>query len=115
MLPSSLLNFLSGLAAGAGINMLTSLEGGSNAAPGKIVVDSVIWVTVAALLAWAAHVAEGAESEAALASDHSLSRQRRKELLKDEAWRVRRPYRTALVGAATLTVLATGLIPGLGW
>ncbi len=115
MVPSSLLNFLSGLAAGAGINMLTSLEGGSAAAHFKIIIDSVIWITVAGLFAFAAHVVEGAEREAALVSDVSLSRQRRRAVLKDEAWRVRWPYRGALATAVVAAGLAMAYIPGLGW
>jgi hypothetical protein len=115
MFPSSLLNFLSGLAAGAGINMLTSLEGGSAAAHDKIVVDSLIWIAVAGFFAYAAHVVEGAEREAALVSDVSLSRQRRQKVLREEAWRVRWPYRAALAGGFAATVVATVYIPGLGW
>jgi hypothetical protein len=115
VIPPSLLNFLSGLAAGAGINLLTSVEGGSNAAHTKIVADSVIWVVAAIILAYAAQVVDGAEREAALVTDVSLSRQRRKDLLKDEVWRVRWTYRSAIAFATITSALAMFLVPGVGW
>jgi hypothetical protein len=113
VIPASLLNFLSGLTAGAGINMLTSLEGGSAAGHGAIVIDSTLWVLVAVALAYAAHLSEGVEREAALVIDGNLSPEEKKIIYKDEASRVSRGYKLSLSSGGALTLLATIFIPGL--
>jgi hypothetical protein len=113
VIPASLLNFLSGLTAGAGINMLTSLEGGSTAGKGAIILDSVLWIVVAVALAYAAHLSENVEREASLVIDGNLSPEEKKIILKDEASRVSRGYKLSLYSGGTLTLLAAFFIPGL--
>lgn len=113
MIPVSLLNFLSGLAAGAGINLLTSIEGGSTASPHKIIFDSVIWVAVAMFLAYAAHVAESVEKEVALVIDGNLSEEEKHDVYAAHAGRVRWRYRMALGLGCLLAVAAVVLIPGI--
>lgn len=113
VIPASLLNFLSGLTAGAGINMLTSLEGGSTATRGAIISDSVLWILVAVVLAYAAHLSEQVEKEAALVIDGNLSTEEKRIIYKDEASRVARGYRLSLWLSGVLTLAAAVLIPGL--
>lgn len=113
MIPASLLNFLSGLAAGAGINMLTSVEGGSNASPRSIIADSIIWIAVAVAMAYAAHLSESVEREAALVIDSNLSLEEKKVIMKDEASRVRRRFQGSFGLGILLTVVAVVFIPGL--
>jgi hypothetical protein len=114
MIPASLLNFLSGLAAGAGINLLTSITGGSTESHTEIVIDSFIWIAVAVFLAYAAHLSEATERDAALVIDSNLSHQEKRVIFKDQASRVRWRYRAALGLGAISTIGAIGLIPGLG-
>jgi len=113
MIPVSLLNFLSGLTAGAGINLLTSIEGGSNASHGKIVVDSAVWIVVAMFLAYAAHLTESVEKEASLVIDGNLTAAEKREVYDAHAVPVRWRYRTSLGLSGLLTVVAIILIPGL--
>lgn len=62
------MNFLAGIFAGAGINMITSVatapEGGVSTA--KIALDSALWVLVAAFLTWAAQLLQSGERDADL-------------------------------------------------
>jgi hypothetical protein len=113
MIPVSLLNFLSGLAAGAGINLLTSIEGGSTASPHRIIVDSAFWVIVAAGLAYAAHLAETVERGVSLVIDGNLSEAERREVYAAQAGQVRFRYRLILGISGVLTILSIVLIPGL--
>jgi hypothetical protein len=113
MIPASLLNFLSGLAAGAGMNLLTSVEGGSNQPPDKIITDALIWILVAVALAYTAHLAERVERDAALVIDGNLDPEDKKVILKDEASRVKWQYRSGLILAGALTLVAVALVPGL--
>jgi hypothetical protein len=113
VLPPSLLNFVSGLAAGAGINLLTGLSGTPNPSRIPTVTDSVIWVVTAAFMAHAAHLAEGADRAAALVIDNTLTQDERSALVRDEESRVRRPYRVSLVLSGVFLLMAVLLIPGL--
>ena len=65
---SSSLNFLAGIFAGAGINLVTSVAGGRNpnaaASTTKIFVDSALWVVAAAFLTWVAQVVQRGERNA---------------------------------------------------
>jgi len=114
VIPASLLNFLSGLAAGAGINMLTSVEGGSNASHLSIIADSVLWILVAVALAYAAHLSDTVEKEAALVIDGNLSAEERKVIYQDEASRVIGRYNASFRLGVVLTAVAAVFIPGLG-
>lgn len=113
MIPVSLLNFLSGLAAGAGINLLTSIEGGSNASHSQIIVDSIFWVVVAAVLAYAAHLAESVERGVALVVDGNLGEEEKQEVYDAQAGQVRWRFRASLGLSGLLTIVAMVLIPGL--
>jgi hypothetical protein len=113
LLPPSLLNFMSGLAAGAGINLLTSISGTPNPQKWPIVVDSGVWVIAAACMAYAAHLMETADREAALVIDNTLTKRERSAVLRDEESRVRGPYRVSLGLSLVFLILAVLLIPGL--
>jgi hypothetical protein len=113
VIPAALLNFLAGLAAGAGINLLTSIEGGSTAPKHEIVTDSLIWVIAATCLAYAAHLTEGVENRAAQASGTTLNDDDKRALLKDEAYRVRWRYRFTITMSGATSVAASILIPNL--
>jgi hypothetical protein len=110
----SLLNFLSGLAAGAGINLLTSIEGGSTFSKGKIVVDSVIWVVDAVFLAYAAHVAETVERQAGLVINNRLTEPEQREIVRNETKRVRVRYTGSIVLGAIGMIVSMALVPGIG-
>jgi hypothetical protein len=114
LIPASLLNFLSGLAVGAGINLVTSIEGGSTFPKIKIIIDSVIWFADSVLLAYAAHLAEVVEREAALVIDRTLTREERRAILRDEMSRVRVPYLSSIVIGTIGIFVALYLVPGIG-
>ena len=114
MLPPSLLNFVSGLAAGAGINLLTSISGGPPAHRPAIVADSVIWVIDAGCMALTAHLAEKADRTASLVIDGRLTEAERRSVIHDVEWGMRWQYRSALIASTVFLVLAVLLIPGLG-
>jgi hypothetical protein len=113
MIPAALLNFVAGLAAGAGINLLTSIEGGSTAQHHEIVIDSIMWLASAMCLAYAAHLTEGVEGEAALVIDSTLTQDEKRVVLKDEAFRIRWRYRLTMTSSAITTIAASVLTPGL--
>lgn len=113
-MPPSLLNFLSGLAVGAGINLLTSIEGGSDFAHGRIIADSAVWVVDAILLAYAAHLAETVEREAALVIDSTLTKEEKRTILRDEVSRVRGRYLTSITAGIFGMAVAMALVPGIG-
>jgi hypothetical protein len=75
--------------------------------------DSTLWVVDAIFLAYAAHVAEGVEREAALAYDRAydttLTPAEKRQIPRDEADKVRVRYR----GAVALGVVAMLLVPGV--
>lgn len=86
LLPSSLLNFIAGLLAGAGINMLTSVEAGPTSVPThKIVIDSLGWVAAAGFSAAAAHRAETAERRADLAYSESYGPDLNRAIRREKA------------------------------
>ena len=114
MVPAALLNFLSGLAAGAGINMLTSIEGGSTASHRAIVSDSLLWIAVAVLLAYAAHLSDTVDREASLVMSDSLTAEERKIVIKEKASPHMRRYTFSFSLGIALTVVAAVFIPGLG-
>ncbi|GAA2018402.1 hypothetical protein GCM10009839_13230 [Catenulispora yoronensis] len=113
MLSPSLLNFTSGLAAGAGINLLTGLSGTPNPARAPTVLDSVIWVVDAAFMAHAAQLAESADRAAGSVIDNTLTPAERSALLHDEESQVRKPYRISIVLSGVFLLTAVLLIPGL--
>jgi hypothetical protein len=72
---SSSLNFLAGIFAGAGINLVTSVATGPEAdvSAWKIAIDSALWVLAAAFLTWAAQVVQRGERDADLELSGPLS------------------------------------------
>lgn len=62
------MNFLAGIFAGAGINMITSVATGPEGSVStvKIALDSAFWVLAAAFLTWAAQVLQSGERDAEL-------------------------------------------------
>jgi hypothetical protein len=115
LLPSSSLNFLSGLLAGAGINLLTGIVGGSsgtNYIP-QIEEDSAVWVLASILAAAAAHIAEQADQKANLAITPDMSRQLKETIIRDEVEQVALKF-WIIVGLALIATLAgILLVPGL--
>ena len=105
--PPPALNFLAGLVAGAGINMLTSVA----TAPGEtstmaIVVDAAVWVLAAASATWLAHVVDEVNRE--------VDRRVHEDFRAREEAGVRRDVHRAAT-AATLVAAAAGvlLLPNL--
>jgi hypothetical protein len=113
--PSSL-NFLAGLFAGAGINMLTSVStgppGGTSTA--KVGLDSFLWVFAAGFLTWAARILENAERDAQLVFvGHRITEEEKREIL--ESYRRKAGPRVQLaIGLTVVSVVAAILLlPGL--
>jgi hypothetical protein len=84
ILPASLMNFLAGLYAAAGINILTTLEIGGASPHGPsaegLGIDASAWIVAAVFQAWAAHIAENVDQEATLLIDPLLSEKERKDI-----------------------------------
>ncbi|PZG13159.1 hypothetical protein C1I95_24300 [Micromonospora craterilacus] len=115
----SALNFLAGLFAGAGINMLTSVSTGPpdpEISTLKVALDSALWVIAAAFLTWAAHLLEAAEREADLYIAKKFNEAEKKELRQEYRSRALRRARLPLVLTGLSLVSAVLLLPGLiGW
>lgn len=79
---SSSLNFLAGICAGAGINLITSVATGpeSDVATVKLALDSVLWVLTAAFLTWAAQVVHRGEQEAERLITRDFSEEEQREV-----------------------------------
>ncbi len=109
------MNFLAGLFAGAGINMITSVATSpdSDAPALTIGLDSATWVLAAGFLTWAAQVLQSSERDADLqiAPDFSpRERQQVRDLYRQESLRaVRIPLGLTLISL----VAAIALLPGL--
>lgn len=112
-IPPSLLNFVSGLAAGAGINLLTSLSGVPTDAHTTTIVDSIAWICAAVFLAATAQIVDGVERDAALAIDNTLTKAERRAILHDEMTEVRTRYSIAIALSAASLVSSMALVPGL--
>ena len=89
---SSSLNFLAGIFAGAGINLITSVATGPQAEVStmKIALDSVLWVATAAFLTWAAQVVQRGERDADLETQGRLTEVEKAEIrdhLERQSWR----------------------------
>jgi len=79
---SSSLNFLAGIFAGAGINLITSVAAGPEVAVpmAKIALDSTLWVVAAGFLTWAAQVLQHGERDADLLIAPDFSELERREV-----------------------------------
>jgi hypothetical protein len=108
---SSSLNFLAGIFAGAGINLITSVATGPEAevSTAKIAVDSLLWVLAAAALTWAAQVVQRGERDADLEIGAQLTdveKHEVRELFGRRSWRqARLPVVLTLVSLAGAVVL----------
>ncbi|MEU7757056.1 hypothetical protein AB0B57_31490 [Micromonospora sp. NPDC049101] len=111
----STLNFLAGLFAGAGINMLTSVStgpAGTDVSTGKIALDSALWVVAAGFLTWAAHLFQAAERDADLYIDRDFSEPEKQEIRQEYLRRALRRARLPLVMTVLALVCAVLLLPG---
>ncbi|MDG4782566.1 hypothetical protein O7614_23175 [Micromonospora sp. WMMD961] len=111
----STLNFLAGLFAGAGINMLTSVSTGPadpGVSTGKVALDSALWVVAAAFLTWAAHLFQAAERDADLYIDRDFSEPEKQEIRQEYLRRALRRARLPLMMTVLALVCAVLLLPG---
>jgi len=115
LLPPALLNFVSGLLAGAGINLLTGVATGpATVSTRAIIIDSVVWVVAAVFAAGAAHVAEGAERKADLAITERFTAKEKQAIMSSAAAEVAVSFWIQAAFGAVFVVLAVGLIPSIG-
>lgn len=93
---SSSLNFLAGICAGAGINLITSVATGpeTDVSVAKIALDSALWVLSAAFLTWAAQIVQRGERDAefAMIGDEftTVEKQDIREKRTRESWQAAR-------------------------
>jgi hypothetical protein len=117
LLPLPVLNFVAGLFAGAGINLLTTV---ATAPPGTaasgIVVDSALWVVTAGTATWLGHVEAGVDAAVADRTSPRLSLQERNSVRDhvraEPAIRRRLWLATAATGVSL--VLSLLLLPRIG-
>lgn len=114
---SSSLNFLAGIFAGAGINLITSVATGPEAdvSNTKIALDSALWVVTAAFLTWAAQVVQRGERDADLEIQGRLTLAEKEEIrdhLERQSWRrARLPVILTVVSLVGSVVLLPRFIP----
>jgi hypothetical protein len=108
--PSAALNFVAGVLAGAGINLVTSLATGpaGDASTGKIASDALLWVISAGCLTWAAQIVGDEEREADRVVSVDFSAEERREI-RDRHRRVANK-RARLPFALTLGFLAGAVL-----
>ena len=110
--PSSL-NFLAGIFAGAGINLITTVATGPapDVSTGAVDIDSLLWVLAAAFLTWAAQVLQHGERDADLYVDRNFSEAEKREIREQYLRSALRKARLPLV-LTTLSLLgAIALLP----
>src|ERR1700730_11925098 len=113
-LPPSILNFLAGLFAGAGINMLTSVATApAETSTTAIVIDSAVWVLAAASTTWVAHLVEtmNKDIEAKLEDDFDPDEERGVRRMARAAVGTR--LRLATVAACSSVVVGVLFLPPL--
>jgi hypothetical protein len=110
--PSSL-NFLAGIFAGAGINLITSVATGPEGpvSTGKVAVDAVLWGLAAAFLTWAAQVLQHGERDADLYIDRDFSDAEKLEIREQYLRAALRRARLPLVLTLLSFVAAVLLLP----
>jgi len=108
---ASSLNFVAGILAGAGINLVTTaaIAGTANVSTAAVAVDAVSWVLAAAFLYWAAQTIQRGEREA----DRDIGPRGR--LTDDEARQIRdhherRAWRRARLPMALTVVALAGAL-----
>ena len=113
MFSSSLLNFLSGLFAGAGLNLITQAQTGPLTQPKwAVLVDAVPWIAASVFTAWAGHLVAGAERESELKITAGLTDAERHAVTNAEKRKVQRNYRILIAAAAASFAGALVLTPG---
>lgn len=117
MFSSSLLNFLSGLLAGAGLNLITQGQTGPLDKPTwSVFLDAVPWLAASVFTAWAGHIVAGAEREADLKIRDGFTDGERRAILRAEQRSIEGKFRAlmaaAVVGFAAALVLTPGFVIG---
>lgn len=113
MFSSSLLNFLSGLFAGAGLNLITQAQTGPLTQPKwTVLLDSVPWIATSVFQAWAGHIVQGAESEAELLYTAGLTTEERQAIARGEKRKVAQRYKVLMLTSLVTFALALTLTPG---
>jgi hypothetical protein len=112
LLPASLLNFLAGLLAGAGINLLTGLETGPSRVPDRaIVIDSIAWIGAAVFAASAARFSEIAEQRAGLEMGQNFPAELNRQIRCDAAAKVSLQFWLFILLALAFVALAAARTP----
>jgi hypothetical protein len=109
----SALNFLAGILAGAGINLLTSLAGGTEGPTVVFVLDSSCWIAAAASITWAAHLVDGATRTADLYITSEMNKDQQDEIRTAELRKIARPLRRSWLLTLLCLLAAFLLLPGL--
>jgi hypothetical protein len=112
---SSSLNFLAGIFAGAGINLITSVATGPEAdmSTGKIALDALLWVLAAAFLTWAAQVVQHGERDADLHIDRDFSEPEKVEIREQHRRKAMKKARMPLLLTVVSLLAAFLLLPRL--
>jgi hypothetical protein len=110
--PSSL-NFLAGIFAGAGINLITSVSTGPepDISTTKIALDSLLWVLAAGCTTWAAQVLQHAERDADLYIDRDFSDTEKREIREQYLREALSKAKTPLILTALSLTGAILLLP----
>lgn len=110
---SSSLNFLAGIFAGAGINMITSVATGpaGGVSTLKIAFDSVSWVLAAGFLTWAAQLLQAGEREADLQITRTFSPAERRQTRELHRRQSLQAVRLPILLTAISLVAAVALLP----
>jgi hypothetical protein len=110
---SSLLNFLAGLFAGAGLNLITQAQTGPLTQPKwAVFTDSVPWIVASIFTAWAGHLVAEAERESDLKIREGLTDVERRAIVLAEQRKVRLKYRRLMAAAFVGFTMALVLTPG---
>ena len=115
--PASSINFLAGILAGAGINLITSVATGpdSTVSIPLVAVDTVLWVVAAGLLTWAAQIVQRGEREADLEINRNLSEVEKRDIrdmFEQRSWqRARTPVIWTVIVLAGAILLLPRFIP----
>jgi hypothetical protein len=109
---SSSLNFLAGIFAGAGINLITSVATGPEGGVSTLAIglDSALWVLAAAFLTWAAQVLQHGERDADLLIAADFTERERREVRELQT---RRSLRQARLPLILTMVSVLGALAGL--
>lgn len=113
MFSSSLLNFLAGLFAGAGLNLITQAQTGPLTQPKwSVFTDSIPWILASVFTAWAGHIVAETERESDLKVREGLTDVERRAIVLSEQRKVRVKYRRLMVASFVGFALALILTPG---